>query len=157
MRTLLFPQISSYLLSDGTPTRKAHCLLCGITQIPNISLRNTKTRNHTVQSSSFHLAEDESEITSEWGLPSRQCKRLAPAQEGHSLLSATAGHLWNLFPVHQIIQASFPVLGQLAHSTLTHNHICGLSSVGYLNLHPPGESWSWTHNNLSPSQDRPRM
>lgn len=93
MRTLLFPQISSYLLSDDTPTRKAHCLLCGITQIPNISLRNTKTRNHTVQSSSFHLAEDESEITSEWGLPSRQCKRLAPAQEGHSLLSATAGHL----------------------------------------------------------------
>lgn len=93
MRTLLFPQTSSYLLSDDTPTRKAHCLLCGITQIPNISLTNTKTRNHTVQSSSFHLAEDESEITSEWGLPSRQCKRLAPAQEGHSLLLATAGHL----------------------------------------------------------------
>lgn len=78
-------QTSSQSLSDDTPTRKAHCLLCGITQIPNISLRNTKTRNHTVESSSFHLVKDEIEITSEWGLPSRQCKRLAPCSGGDTL------------------------------------------------------------------------
>ncbi|OBS80168.1 hypothetical protein A6R68_21632 [Neotoma lepida] len=34
----------------------------------------------------------------------------------------------------QIIQASFPALEQLAHSTLAHNHICGLSLVDRMSL-----------------------
>lgn len=31
------------LLSADTPTRKVHCFLSGISQIPNVSLRNSKT------------------------------------------------------------------------------------------------------------------
>jgi hypothetical protein len=53
------------LLSDDTTPRKVHCFLSGITQIPNVSLRNTKTGNHAVHS--CHLAKDGSEIACEWG------------------------------------------------------------------------------------------
>lgn len=72
VRTLLFPQ-TSYLMIQlleksiafSMELPRDHCFLDGITQIPNASLRNTKTGNRAVHS--CHLAKDRCEIARERG------------------------------------------------------------------------------------------